>query len=178
MASEEDAGRESARRMQAMGWVRVARASAGVYGAAPAAGANAALFDAIEYAATEARLGMGDLVDAYIAGAPHLDMHEAWDHVEDYLGRIAHMHEGTLRRELARIDRALPDWRQRLAMRIAVHDLALAAHRASAARTSASIARAGTSRRLLMEPAPRTPPKTSSTRTSLSFASSSATCQP
>lgn len=130
MAGAPDPDRESDRTTQARGWARVARASADVYDATPAAGANAALFDAIEYAATEARLGMGDLVDAYIAGAPQLDIHEAWDDVEDYLGRIARMHEETLGRELARIDRALPDWRRRLAMRIAVHDLALAAHRA------------------------------------------------
>ena len=110
------AGEPDDRTTQTRGWARVARASADVYNATPAAGANAALFDAIEYAATEARLGMSDLVDAYIAGAPQLDMHEAWDDVEVYLGQIARMHEGTLGRELARIDRAPPatsagDWR-------------------------------------------------------------------
>ena len=37
---------------------------------------------------------------------------------------------GRLAGKLARIDPALPDWRRRLAMRIAIHDLELAAHRA------------------------------------------------
>ena len=66
MLREPDPDRERDRMLQTRGRARVARASAGVYSVTPAASANAALFDAIEYAATEARLGMGDLVDAYI----------------------------------------------------------------------------------------------------------------
>lgn len=93
-------------------------------------GANAALFDAIEHAATEARLGMGDLVDAYLAGARQLDVHEACDDIEDYLERIARLHTDSVGSTFARIDRALPGWRRRLALRIAAHDLALAAQRA------------------------------------------------
>jgi len=70
MVSEPDPDRESDLTVQARGWARVARASARVHSDGPAPGVNAVLFDAIEYAATEARLGMRDLVDAYIAGAP------------------------------------------------------------------------------------------------------------
>ena len=130
MRHEPHPDHESDLTLQARGWARVARASARVHNGRPEPGVNAALFDAIEYAATKARLGLRDLVDAYIAGAPQLDLHEAWDDVEEYLERIARMHEGTLGRELAGIARALPDWRRQLALRIAAHDLALAAHRA------------------------------------------------
>lgn len=130
MASEADPDRGRYRSVQARGWARVARASSGAYRDSPGPRANAALFDAIEYAATEARLGMGDLVDAYLVGAPQLDMHEAWEDVEGFLERIARVHAGTLDGAFARIDRALPDWRRRLALRIAAHDLALAAQRA------------------------------------------------
>jgi hypothetical protein len=68
---------------------RVAQASSRVYGDSAGRGSNAQLFDAIAYAATQARLDFGELVDAYLAGAPQLDIHEAWDDVEDYLQRIA-----------------------------------------------------------------------------------------
>ena len=77
----------------------------------------------------QARLGIRDLVDAYIAGAPALDMHEAWDDVEGYLERIARVDADSIDSAFASIERALPDWRRQLALRIAAHDLALGAHR-------------------------------------------------
>ena len=137
------------------------------------------LFDAIEYAATEARLGMRDLVDAYIAGAPQLDVHEAWDDVEDYLQRIADVHVSKLGSQFTRIDRALPDWHHRLAMRIAAHVLALAAHRALGEQDD----RIDLARRAVLEVldgarAADVSEDERSTRTSHSFASSSATCRP
>jgi hypothetical protein len=113
--------------LQARAWARVARGRAHVDRTAGAA-ANRELFDALEYAATEARLALDELVDAYIAGAPDLKLSEAWEDVEDYLQRIAAAHEHDLDRAFARIERALPDWRRRLGLRIAAHDLALAAH--------------------------------------------------
>ncbi len=70
-------------REQAGAWARVARASARVHGArAGAPEANRDLFDAIELAATHGRLDLGELVDAYLAGAPDLDVGEAWGDVE------------------------------------------------------------------------------------------------
>lgn len=64
---------------------------------------NAALFDAIEYAATEARLGMGDLIDAYLAGRATARLHEVWDEVEDHLERIAGLHARSIGSEFVRI---------------------------------------------------------------------------
>lgn len=112
--------------LQARAWARVARARAHVDSAAGAA-ANRELFDALQFAATDARLALDELVDAYIAGAPDLDLSEAWEDVEDYLQRIAAAHEYDLDRAFARIERELPDWRRRLGLRIAAHDLAIAA---------------------------------------------------
>lgn len=58
------------RRSQARAWARVARAAAHAYDVAGSAvTANRELFDAIEFAATDARLELLDLVDAYAAGA-------------------------------------------------------------------------------------------------------------
>ena len=122
-----DADRD--RSLQARAWARVARARARVHSAAGAE-ANRELFDALECAATEARLALDELVDAYMAGAPDLELSEAWEDVEDYLQRIATAHEHDLDRAFARIERALPNWRRRLGLRIAAHDLALAAHQA------------------------------------------------
>ena len=130
MPDDPGRGRERDLTVQARGWARVARASARVHNGPYDPGVNAALFDALEYAATQARLGIRDLVDAYLAGAPELDVHEAWEDVEDYLQRIADVHARNIASEYARVDRALPDWRRRLAIRIAAHDLALATHRA------------------------------------------------
>lgn len=118
-------------RLQARAWARVARAAAQASehaGAGPAV--NRELFDAIEFAATEGRLGLRELVDAYLAGDSGLDVSEAWEAVEDYLDRIAVVHGFEVDDALARAERALPDWRRRLRLRIAAHDLALAAHRA------------------------------------------------
>jgi len=112
-------------RFNARAWARVARAAA--YAHAPSsrsAEANRELFDALEFAATVARLDLRELVDAYLAGVPDLDVHEAWTEVEDYLERIADLQGLQLHRVVA-----LPEWRERLAVRIAAHDLALAAHR-------------------------------------------------
>ena len=84
------------------------------------------------------------------------------------------MHAGTLGRELAGIARALPDWRRQLALRIAAHDLALAAHRALGDQderidlTRRAVWRSSTA------PVRPTRANASSTRTSLSCASSSA----
>lgn len=120
-----DHGRE----LRARAWARVARAAADVYarrtdrpGSDPER--NAALFDAIAFAATEAKLDLAELVDAYLAGAPDLDLSEAWEDVEDLLRRIASVQELLLHRVVA-----LPEWPERLAVRIAAHDLAVAAHR-------------------------------------------------
>lgn len=117
-------------RTQARAWARLARAAAAAERPRAPIEANRELFDAIEYAATEGRLNLRDLVDAYTAGAPALAFIDAWDCVEDYLQRISSVQESGIERAHARVDRALPDWRRRLALRIAAHDLALAAHRA------------------------------------------------
>ena len=116
------------RSLQARGWARVARARGHLVERGAGGAGKRELFDALEFAATEARLALDELVDAYMAGAPDLDLSEAWADVEDYLQRIAAGHEYHLDRAFARIERALPDWRRRLGLRIAAHDLALAAH--------------------------------------------------
>lgn len=117
-------------RAQASAWARVARAAAAAHEPRVGASASRELFDAIEHAATEGRLDLRDLVDAYCAGTPELDVSDAWDEVVAYLDRITDVQALTLELELARVQRALPDWRRRLGLRIAAHDLALAAHRA------------------------------------------------
>ena len=122
-----DADHDSA--LQARAWARVARARAHV-NSTVGAGANRELFDALQFAATEARLTRDELVDAYMAGARGLDLSEACEDVEDYLQRIAAAHEHDLDSAFARIGGALPDWRRRLGLRIAAHDLAIAAHQA------------------------------------------------
>ena len=116
---------------QARAWARLARASARACARDGVAGpdANRELFDALEYAATEGRLDLRELVDAYLAGAPQLDASEAWDAVESYLDRIAGVHALRLETAFAQAQRALPDWRDRLRLRVAAHDLALAAQR-------------------------------------------------
>lgn len=112
-------------RLNAQAWARVASTAADVYGArGTEPGVNAALFDAIEFAATVAKLDLAELVDAYLAGAPHLDVSAAWKDVEDLLRRVTSVQELELHRVVA-----LPEWRERLAVRIAAHDIALAAHR-------------------------------------------------
>ena len=116
-------------RMQAHAWARLARAAAAAERPRAPVEANRELFDAIEYAATEARLDVRELADAYAAGAPKLDFIDAWESVEDYLERISRVQEGGIGRAHARVERARPDWRRRLGLRIAAHDLALAAHR-------------------------------------------------
>ncbi|MEA2189217.1 MAG: hypothetical protein QOK16_4228 [Solirubrobacteraceae bacterium] len=113
--------------LRARACARVARTRARVDNFAGAA-ANRELSDALEFAATEARLALDELVDAYMAGAPDLELSEAWEDVEDYLQRIAAAHEHHLDCAFARIERASPDWRRRPGLRIAAHDLALAAH--------------------------------------------------
>jgi hypothetical protein len=95
--------------LQARGWARVGQASSRVYGDSPGPGSNAQLFDAIAYAATQARLDIGELVDAYLVGAPQLDIHEAWDNVEDYLQPIADVDAHAIAAALARVERALRD---------------------------------------------------------------------
>lgn len=103
-------------------WARVASAAAQAH-AHPRAEANRELFDAIEFAATEARLDMRDLVDAYAAGARDLDDSEAWTDVEDYLERIAGIHASSVAGVLADAEPPLPDWRRRLEFAIAARDL-------------------------------------------------------
>ena len=76
------------------------------------------------------RLNLRDLVDADAAGARELDVSDAFDAVEEYLQRIANVQQLNLSDTFARAQRALPDWRRQLALRIAAHDSALAAHRA------------------------------------------------
>lgn len=88
-------------------WERVARARARVDSAGGAA-ANRELFDAIEYAATGARLTLDELVDAYMAGAPDLHLGAVWEDVEDYLKLIAAAHKHDLDSAFARIERACP----------------------------------------------------------------------
>ena len=118
-------------RSQAQAWARVARGAAHAHDAERAGvEANRELFDAVEFAATDARLDLRDLVDAYLAGAPGLDDSDAFEDVEDYLRRIASVQHSNLSAAFARVERALPDWRRQLTLRIAAHDTALAAHRA------------------------------------------------
>jgi hypothetical protein len=124
-------------RAQARAWARVARAIAACQTttgpdviAADVRAANRELFDAIAFAVTEARLPLPDVVDAYSAGAPQLDLHEACDDIEAYLTRIATVQASAISAAFERTERALPDWRRQLALRIAAHDLALAAQRA------------------------------------------------
>ena len=111
-------------RLNVRAWARVARTAAAAHAPTADAGANGELHDAIEFAATVARLDLRELVDAYLAGVPELDVHEAWTEIEDYLERIADLQGLQLHRVVA-----LPEWRERLALRIAAHDLALAAQR-------------------------------------------------
>ncbi|MDQ3881464.1 MAG: hypothetical protein M3295_10385 [Chloroflexota bacterium] len=114
-------------------WARVARAAhaADTRSATPdAPEANRELFDAIAFAATEARLHLREIVDAYVAGTRDRDVSEVWDDVEDYLARIAAVDEAQLNRAFAQAERALPDWPRRLELAIAAHDLAGAARRA------------------------------------------------
>jgi hypothetical protein len=62
-------------RSQARAWARVARAAAHAHDVEHrGAAANRELFDALEFAATEARLDLRDLVDAYAAGARELEV--------------------------------------------------------------------------------------------------------
>jgi len=93
-------------RLNARAWARVARAAARAH--APATRdveANRELFDALEFAATVARLDLRELVDTYLAGVPQLDVHEAWTEVEDYLERIADL-QGHAGRRVSRRRRA------------------------------------------------------------------------
>jgi len=118
-------------KLQARAWARLARAAARADDHASAGpAANRELFAAIEFAATEGRLDLRELVAAYLAGASSLDVSEAWEAVEDYLDRISVVHGFEVDDAFERAERALPDWRRRLRLRIAAHDLALAAHRA------------------------------------------------
>lgn len=122
---------EPDRRTQARAWARIARAAVHAHDPDQSgADANRELFDAIQDAATDARLDLRDIVDAYTAGARELDVHEAFDDVEDYLRRISTAQHHELATAFERAERALPDWRRQLALRIAAHDSALAAHRA------------------------------------------------
>jgi len=115
---------------QARGWARVARAAAMAHGPSKSSAASGELFDAIDYAAVDARMELADVVDAYLAGVPELDVVEAYEAVEEYLERIASVQSLELSIAFARVERALPDWRRRLELRIAAHDLALGAQRA------------------------------------------------
>lgn len=120
-------------REQAGAWACVARASARVHGARGGApDANRDLFDAIELAATHGRLDLGELVDAYLAGAPDLDVGEAWGDVEAYLERVAHQQEFQLDAAFKRAQSRprLLDWPRQLRLRVDAHDLALAEHHA------------------------------------------------
>jgi hypothetical protein len=65
-----------------------------------------------------------------MAGAPELGFSDAWECVENYLERISSVQASGIGGAHAGVERALPDWRRRLGLRIAAHDLALAAHRA------------------------------------------------
>ena len=109
-------------RLNARAWARVARTAAAAHEpASRSAQANRELFDAIEFAATVARLDLRELVDAYLTGVPELDMHEAWTEIEDYLERIADLQGLQLHRVVA-----LPEWRERLAV-VEILDTAAAA---------------------------------------------------
>ncbi len=70
-------------RPQARAWARVARAVAITHGPPGPdieadIAANGELFGAIEFAITNAGLALRDIVDAYTAGAPDLDLSEAY----------------------------------------------------------------------------------------------------
>ncbi len=89
-------------RFNARAWARVARAAAQAHApASRSAEANRELFDALEFAATVARLDLRELVDACLAGVPELDVHEAWTDVEGYLERIADLQGLALHRVVA-----------------------------------------------------------------------------
>lgn len=162
------------RRTQARAWARVARAAAHAHDPEQSgAEANRELFDAIQDAATDTRLDLRDIVDAYAAGARELDVHEAFDDVEDYLRRISTVQHHELDTAFERAERALPDWRRQLALRIAAHDSALATHRALGGQDDRSSKHDRPSPTSSRAPVPRTPAK--STASSVSSASSNVT---
>ena len=94
-------------RSQARAWGRLARAAAAAEQPRSPVEANRELFDAIAYAATEGRVDLRDLVDAYAAGAPELDFIDAWACVEDYLERISSVQAHGIVSAHARVECAL-----------------------------------------------------------------------
>ena len=95
-------------RSQARAWARVARGAADAHDVERSGPeANRELLDALEFAATDARLDPRDLVDAYAPGARELDVSDAFDAVEEYLERIADVQELILSAAFARARRAL-----------------------------------------------------------------------
>jgi hypothetical protein len=111
---------------------RVARAAARVAGCDddPEREAQRELRDAVAFAATEARLDLRELIDAYGEGAPQVAFNDAWDAVEDCMDEVAFLSWDRVGAACQDTARVLPDWRGRLRLAIAAHNLALVAYRA------------------------------------------------
>jgi hypothetical protein len=116
-------------RMQGRAWARLAAAAAAAERPLAPGTADGVLFDAIEYAATEGRLYLRGLVDACTAGAAS-STSVTRGTASLTISSASRGCRRTVADGHARVERALPDWRRRLGLRIAAHDVALAAHRA------------------------------------------------
>ena len=73
---------------------------------------------------------------------PNSSLSEAWEEIEEKLSHIAEIHELDLKQTFDDLAHALPDWRRRLALRVAAHDLALAGQRTGLWTSTASSTRA------------------------------------
>lgn len=83
---------------------------------------------AVAAAATHARMGWREMLGAYLAGAPGLDVSEARERLEDYLEVAARNDVIDVNQHHRDAPHTLPDWPRRLARLVAEHDQALAAH--------------------------------------------------
>ena len=54
------------------------------------------------------------MLDAYLAGAPQLDVSEAWEQLQEYLEWAARDDAADLHETLGDVYDASPDWRRRL----------------------------------------------------------------
>lgn len=125
MGASEDTLGEQAR-------ARVARAAARVAGCDddPEREAQRELYDAVAFAATEARLDLRELIDAYGQGVPEVTFSDAWDAVEDCMDEVAFLSWYRVAAACQDAARVAPDWRGRLRLAIAAHNLALVVYRA------------------------------------------------
>jgi hypothetical protein len=125
MGASEDRLGEQAR-------ARVARAAARVAGCDddPEREAQRELYDAVAFAATEARLDLRELIDAYGQGVPEVAFSDAWDAVEDCMDEVAFLSWYRVAAACQDAARVAPDWRGRLRLAIVAHNLALVVYRA------------------------------------------------